>query len=180
MEQEDIVKTAFSTDTGHFEFLRMPFGLKNSPATFQRVMNKIFQGLINNEVLIYMDDILIFSKSLQEHYDKLSKVFNRLQKSNLKIEPSKCHFLMKEVHYLGHTLTESGIRPDVSKLKAITDFPQPRNEKELKSFLGMFGYYRKFVPNFAKLTKPLTSQLKKITSLISTQNVRVVFKNVRK
>src|SRR5699024_8924758 len=111
IEKRDIPKTAFSTENGHFEFLRMPFGLKNAPATFQRVMNNIMTGLQNEICAVYMDDIIIFSSTLDEHIKRLNTVFERLQNSNLKLQPDKCEFLRKEVLYLGHIITKDGVKP---------------------------------------------------------------------
>ena len=116
MNEDDIPKTAFSTDTGHYEFLRMPFGLKNAPATFQRVMNNILRGLQNEICFVYLDDVIIFSTSLQEHLDKLRKVFNRLQSSKFKIQLDKSEFLRKEVQYLGHIVSKDGVKPNPEKL----------------------------------------------------------------
>lgn len=161
MSPDSIHKTAFSTETGHYEYLRMPFGLKNAPSTFQRVMNNILKGLINQICLVYMDDIIIFSSSLEEHLKNLKAVFSRIRESNMKIQPDKSEFLRKEVEFLGHIVTPEGIKPNKKKLAAIKDFPIPTTAKEIKSFLGLVGYYRKFINNFAKITKPLTQCLKK-------------------
>lgn len=161
MSAPDIEKTAFSTEQGHFEFTRMPFGLKNAPSTFQRVMNDVFKDLIGKICFIYMDDILVFSNTIEQHLSNLETIFQVLRIHNLKIEPDKCNYLTKEVIFLGHLLTPDGIKPDSNKIKSILNFPTPKNEKELKSFLGLFGYYRKFVKNFAEITKPLNFLLKK-------------------
>lgn len=106
MCEEDVQKTAFSTENGHYEFLRMPFGLKNAPSTFQRVMDNILRGIQNEKCLVYLDDIIIFSTSLQEHINRLREVFDRLRKSNFKIQLDKSEFLRKEVAYLGHIVTQ--------------------------------------------------------------------------
>lgn len=165
MNPSDIAKTAFSVDTGndgyrgHYEYLRMPFGLKNSPSTFQRVMDNVLRGLKN--VLVYMDDIIVYSTSLQEHIQNLEDVFQRLRESNFKVQLNKCEFMKRETPFLGHIVTAEGIKPDPGKVKAIQNFPIPKTTTEIKSFLGLLGYYRKFIPNFAKITKPLTSCLKK-------------------
>lgn len=163
MAPQDTCKTAFSTEYGLFEFLRMPFGLKNSPSTFQRVMDNVLCNVKN--CVVYLDDIIIFSTSLQEHILNLKNVFDRLRKFNLKVQLDKCEFLKKEVHYLGHVITPFGIKPNPDKIQAILDYPIPRTTKQLKGFLGLIGYYRKFIKNFAKITKPLTSCLKKDNSI---------------
>lgn len=161
IEPKDIAKTAFTVENGHYEFVRMPFGLKNAPSTFQRVMDSVLRGIQNECCIVYLDDIIIFSTSLQEHIQKLTTVFERLRQFNFKIQLDKSEFLQKEVNYLGHVITPNGIKPNPDKIKAILDFPIPRTPKELKSFLGLLGYYRKFIQNFAQLTKPMTSRLKK-------------------
>lgn len=161
MHPDDIKKTAFSVENGHYEYLRMPFGLKNAPATFQRVMDNVLRGMVNKTCLVYMDDIIVFSTSLQEHLVNLKKVFDRLRESNLKIQLDKSEFLHKEVKFLGHIITPNGIKPNPDKIKTIENFPIPKTVKQIKSFLGLLGYYRKFIQNFANLTKPFTQCLKK-------------------
>lgn len=135
----------------------MPFGLKNAPATFQRVIDNVLRGLLNDKCLVYLDDIIVFSTSLQEHIQRLREVFERLRKANLKIQLDKCKFLQRKVKYLGHIVTPSGVKPDPSKINAIQNYPLPKSQKEIKQFLGLLGYYRKFIKDFAKLTKPLTN-----------------------
>lgn len=161
MASEDIPKTAFNVENGHYEYVRLPMGLKNAPATFQRVMDNTLKGLQNDICLVYMDDIVIFSVSLQEHIINLRKVFQRLRETNLKIQLDKSEFLKKEVAFLGHIVTPDGVKPNPDKIKAILNYPIPKTIKEIKGFLGLLGYYRKFIKNFAKLAKPLTLCLKK-------------------
>ncbi|XP_076271644.1 uncharacterized protein LOC143203410, partial [Rhynchophorus ferrugineus] len=161
MDPESIQKTAFNVEHGHYEYLRMPFGLKNAPATFQRTMDNVLRGLQGKICLVYMDDIIIFSTSLQEHLESLRKVFDRLTSYNLKIQLDKSEFLKKSVEFLGHVITPEGIKPNPKKVSAIKNFEIPKTPKEIKSFLGLIGYYRKFIKNFAKITKPLRQCLKK-------------------
>uniref|UniRef100_A0A0K8WBI5 RNA-directed DNA polymerase n=1 Tax=Bactrocera latifrons TaxID=174628 RepID=A0A0K8WBI5_BACLA len=161
MDPIDRQKTAFSTQNGHFEFLRMPFGLKNAPATFQRLMNTVLDGLIGKDCMVYLDDIVVFNTSLQEHIDSLDKVFQRLAEANLKVQPDKSEFLKQETEFLGHVITPSGIKPNPNKVVALLNYPIPKTEKEIKQFLGLAGFYRKFIQNFSKITKPLTNCLKK-------------------
>lgn len=161
VKEEDRSKTAFSTANGHYEFCRMPFGLKNAPATFQRAMNHVLAGLIGEKCFVYLDDVVIYASSLKDHENKLAEVFQRLAQNNLKLQPDKCEFLRKEVAYLGHLISENGVKPNPSKVAVIKEFPKPRNPKDIKSFLGLVGYYRRFIENFSKLSKPLTSLLKK-------------------
>lgn len=161
MNQVDREKTAFSTDKGHYEFLRMPFGLKGAPGTFQRLMNKVLSGLNGLKAFVYLDDIIIYAKDLTDHSQKLIDIFDRLRKYNLKLQPIKCEFLRKEVTYLGHRITDEGVKPDPQKVECVQKFPVPKNVKEIKSFLGLSGYYRKFIQSYGQIAKPLTSLLKK-------------------
>lgn len=160
MNQADRNKTAFTVEGGHFEFVRMPFGLKNAPATFQRVMDFILGDLIGSTCLVYLDDIIIFSTSLQNHLTDIRQVFERLRSANFKLQVSKSDFLRREVNFLGHIVTQDGVKPNPNKIKSIQEFPIPKNRKQIKSFLGLLGYYRKFIKDFARITKPLTQQLK--------------------
>lgn len=161
MDPADIKKTAFNVEHGHFEFLRMPMGLKNSPSTFQRVMDNVLRDLQNVICLVYLDDIIVFSVSLQEHMVNLEKVFQRLRESNFKIQMDKSEFLKLETAYLGHIISKEGIKPNPDKIAAIQRFPIPKTATEIKRFLGLLGYYRKFIPDFARITKPMTQCLKK-------------------
>ena len=161
LAEEDRSKTAFSTATGHYEYLRMPFGLKAAPSTFQRLMNRVFLGMTGSRCVVYLDDVLVFGESLQEHNERLREIFEKLRQFNLKIEPDKCEFLKTELNYLGHVVTSEGVKPDPQKVKAIKEFPTPKNTTDVKSFLGLAGYYRKFIPQFSKMAKPLNDLLKK-------------------
>lgn len=177
---KDRPKTAFSTDQGHFEFIRMPFGLKNAPATFQRVMNHILGNLIGKCCLVYLDDIIIFGSSLQQHLDNLNKVLQRLAQANLKIQLDKCEFLQKECEFLGHIITQDGIRPNPNKIEKILSWPIPKTTTQIKGFLGLLGYYRKFIRDFAKLTKPLTKCLKKDAKIIHNEEFTSCFNDCKR
>lgn len=161
MHKDSIEKTAFSTNHGHFEFLRMPFGLKNAPTTFQRMINEVLKECINQICLVYMDDVIIFSTTLDDHIINLRKVFKAFEKHNLKIQLDKSEFLKKETEFLGHIVNEEGIQPNPKKIDAILKFPIPKTHKQIKSFLGMLGFYRKFINNLSKIIKPMTLCLKK-------------------
>lgn len=169
VEKNDSQKTAFSTEAGHYEFLRMPFGLKTAPATFQRTMDNVLRGLQGLHCLVYMDDIIVYSTSLQEHLNDLRTVFDRLRATNLKVQLDKSEFLRKEVLYLGHTITENGLKPNDDKINSILNYPLPKTTTEIKSFLGLIGYYRRFIKDFAKITQPLTSCLKKRNKIVIDQ-----------
>jgi hypothetical protein len=138
----------------------MPFGLKSAPSTFQRMMNNVLSELIGDRCLVYMDDILITGETLKEHNSKLRGVFQKLREYNLNIEPDKCE-LLKELNYLGHIVTPEGVRSDENKIKAVIEFPTPKTQKDIKSFLGLAGYYRKFIVDFSAIARPLTNLLKK-------------------
>ena len=163
LNKNDRHKTAFSTNKGHYEFVRMPFGLKNAPATFQRLMNIVLSGLDGIECFVYLDDIVVFGSTLSEHNARLTNVFDRFRNYNLKLGPLKCNFLSTDVIYLGHRITTDGIYPDPEKTKVIRNFPTPKTVKNVRSFLGLCGYYRRFIKNFALHAKPLNDLLKKDT-----------------
>lgn len=179
MSPKDASKTAFSTPTGHYQFKRMPFGLKNSPASFQRLMNTVLAGIQNIKCFVYLDDIVVFADNLENHNKKLKEIFSRLSQFNLKIQPDKCEFLRKEVAYLGHIITEQGVKPCPEKIAAVLNFSTPKSPKEIKSFLGLAGYYRKFIPNFSKITLPLVKLLRKNVNYEWTSLQQSAFENLK-
>ncbi|GBG80459.1 hypothetical protein CBR_g30922 [Chara braunii] len=158
---DDQYKTAFRTRYGHYEFIVMPFGLTNAPATFQRCMNDLFRPWLDKFVVVYLDDILVFSKTLQEHQGHLRMVLGKLREANFKINAKKCEWAKRQGLYLGHVLDGDGIKPEDSKIATIRDWPTPRTLTELRSFLGLANYYRKFVRNFSTIAAPLCRLLKK-------------------
>ncbi|XP_033212210.1 uncharacterized protein LOC117169812 [Belonocnema kinseyi] len=131
--------TAFSTPEGYFEFNRMPFGLKNSPATFQRMMDNALRGLVGKKCFVYLDDIVVFGSTLEEHNENLVSLFDRLRETGLKLQPDKCEYLRPEFKYLGHLLTEDGVKPNPAKIQAVRDFKPPQNVTQVQSFLGLAG-----------------------------------------
>ena len=155
MAEADQVKTAFTTPLGLFEYTRMPFGLMNAPATFQRLMNTVLGDLNLSEVLIYLDDVIIFSATIEEHLARLNRVFSRLREHGLKLKPSKCSILQEEVKYLGHVVSERGVATDPEKTAAVHDWPVPKTKRDVRSFLGFTGYYRRFIKDYAKIAHPL-------------------------
>jgi hypothetical protein len=154
-------KTAFKTHHGLFEFKVMPFRLSNAPATFQSAMNIIFEPLLRKGVLVFMDDILIYSSTLEEQVSLLQQVLKTLQTNNFFLKWSKCEFAKRELEYLGHTISGSSISTESSKIQAVSDWPAPQTMKELRGFLGLTGYYRRFIQHYAMISKPLTQLLKK-------------------
>ena len=179
LDENDSEKTAFRTRYGHFEFTVLPFGLCNAPATFQGLMNSVFYDMVDLNLVVYLDDILIFSKSLEEHCDILKKVFYRLKENQLFVKLSKCSFGLESVQFLGHIIGSKGISVDPEKISAITEWPAPRNTAEIQSFLGLAGYYRKFVPNFAGITAPLTDLLRKDREFIWNPNHESSFQLIK-
>jgi hypothetical protein len=154
-------KTAFQTHHGHFEYKVMSYGVTGGPATFQGVMNDILAPVLRKFVLVFVDDILIYSKTLQEHATHLETVLEILQHHQLKVKKTKCTFAQKELTYLGHRISAAGVSTDSSKLAPILKWKQPTSVKELRSFLGMTGYYRKFIRGYGVISKTLTELLKK-------------------
>jgi len=156
LAEGDSEKTAFRTAFGSFEYLVLPMGLCNAPATFMELMNQTFFDLLNKSVLCFLDDILIFSKTREEHLAHIREVLERLRKNKLYGKLSKCDFMQKEVSFLGHRLGANGLAVSPDKISAVRDWPAPRNAHDVRSFLGLAGFYRKFVQNFSKIALPLT------------------------
>lgn len=157
MDECDKAKTAFVTPIGFWEFNRMPQGVTNAPSTFQRLMEKCMGDLHLREVLVFLDDLIVFSTSLEEHEQRLIRVLTRLREYGLKLSPEKCKFFQKSVKYLGHVVSERGVETDPDKITALKSWPVPKTLKELKSFLGFAGYYRRFIQGYAAIAKPLNN-----------------------
>lgn len=158
---EDRHKTAFRTHHGHFQWIVMPFGLSNAPATFQALMNGIFHFAMRRYVLIFFYDILVYSKDLESHLVHLEQVLRTLQENQLYAKYSKCCFGLLQIEYLGHIVSAAGVQMDQAKVESILKWPEPINIKQLRGFLGISGYYRRFIQSYAILAKPLTDLLKK-------------------
>ena len=158
---EDTHKTAFRTRYGHFEFTVVPFGLCNAPASFMMLMNDILHEYLDKFVVVFLDDILVYSKSLQEHEKHLSMVLERLREHKLYAKASKCDFFQKQLEYLGHDVSVEGIKVSSCKVKAIQEWPIPKTVKQVRSFVGLANFYRKFIKGFSAIAKPLTELTKK-------------------
>lgn len=167
--------TAFTTNSGQFQMKRLPMGLKISPSAFSRVMSIALSGLTYEKCFVYMDDIIIFGRSLESHNKNLIDIFERLRKVNLKINPSKCDFLKKELLYLGHIISAEGVLPDPEKIKIIQNYPKPKNTDEVHRFVAFCNYYRKFVPSFAEITLPLNKLCRKNATFIWTEECEKSF-----
>jgi hypothetical protein len=172
-------KTAFQTHHGQFEFRVMPFGLCGAPGTFQGAMNSSLAPLLRKCVVVFFDDILVYSKSFQEHLDHLAQVLTILQKEQWFVKMTKCKFAQNSISYLGHIVSASGVATDPHKVDAVVNWPVPMNVKELRSFLGLAGYYRRFVKHFALIAKPLTELLKKGVLFIWTQDHELSFDTLK-
>ncbi|XP_055388934.1 uncharacterized protein LOC129618032, partial [Condylostylus longicornis] len=157
MHKKDIPKTAFSTMNGKYEFLRLPFGLRNAPSIFQRMIDDVLKDQIGKSCYVYIDDVIIYGKTEEEHLRNIETIFSILEKANLKVNLEKTKFFNTETEFLGYIVTSEGIKPDPRKVAAIQNIMPPTNLKDLKSFLGLTSYYRRFIQDFAKVAKPLTS-----------------------
>lgn len=160
IKKEDREKTAFSINGAKYEFLRMPFGLKNAPSIFQRCVDDILRPYIGKFAYVYIDDVLIYSSSAEEHMKHIKTIVDALHQAHMKISDEKSHFFKEEVEYLGHIIKQNRITVDPQKIETKKEFPEPKTLKELRSFLGLASYYRKFIEGFAQKTKPLTTYLR--------------------
>lgn len=160
LKEQDKEKTAFSVNGGKYEFNRLPFGLKNAPSIFQRALDDILREHVGVRCYVYIDDIIIFGKTESQHFENLEIIFKTLENANLKVQIDKCDFLKNEVEFLGFIVSKSGIKTNPLKVKSISEFPIPKTLRDLRSFLGLSGYYRRFICDYAKIAKPLTALLR--------------------
>lgn len=155
MEESSKEKTAFATHEGLFQFKVMPFGLVNAPATFERLMEHVLSGLHWKTCLIYLDDVICFASTFDEHLSRLECILDRFIEAGLKISPDKCHLFLRKAHFLGHVVSALGVATDPQKIQAVRDWPQPASVTEVRSFVGLASYYRKFIKGFANIARPL-------------------------
>lgn len=161
MDTESREKTAFCSHSGSYEFNVMPFGLCNAPATFQRLMEAVLVGLAREKCIVYLDDILVMGKTFEEHLDNLGQVLSRLRQAGLRLKPRKCHLAKRKVCYLGYVVSSEGVSADPTKVEAVKNFATPTDLRQLRSFLGLASYYRRFIPAFSKVAAPLFSLTRK-------------------
>ncbi|KAD5960811.1 hypothetical protein E3N88_12283 [Mikania micrantha] len=175
VQEEDIPKTAFRTRYGHYEFLVMPFGLTNAPAVFMDLMNRVCKPYLDKFVIVFIDDILIYSQSEEEHAEHLRLLLELLKQEQLYAKFSKCDFWMREVQFLGHIVNEKGIHVDPAKIEAIKNWEAPKTPTEVRQFLGLAGYYRRFIEGFSKIAQPLTALTHKGTKYNWTDKQEAAF-----
>ena len=160
IREEDIPKTTFTTRYGLYGYTVMSFGMTNAPTYFMSMMNKVLMEFLDKFVVVFIDDILVYSKNEEEHKEHLRLVLKKLREHQLYAKFSKCEFWLKEVGFLGHVILGDGIAVDPSKVEAVTEWKAPTSVGEIRSFLGLTGYYRRFIENFSKIAKPMTELLK--------------------
>ncbi|GBN99872.1 Retrovirus-related Pol polyprotein from transposon 17.6 [Araneus ventricosus] len=171
--------TDIATEFGLFEYKRLPFGLRNASASFQRLMNLVLAGLNEFQISCYIDDLVIAVGSFDEHLAKLEMVFQRLQKANLKVKPSKCSFLKDQITYLGHTVREGQVYPDKKNLDSIREALPPKTKRQVRSFLGLTGFYRKFIPKYSEIALPLTELTKDCNGFKWTEMEQSAFEKLK-
>jgi hypothetical protein len=175
----DIPKTAFSTRYGLYEYLVMSFGLTNAPAYFMYLMNSVFMTELDKFVVVFIDDILIYSKNEEEHAEHLRVVLQRLRDHKLYAKFSKCEFWLDSVKFLGHTISKEGISVDPSKVQEVMDWRPPKTVHQICSFLGLAGYYRRFILDFSRIAKPMTELLKKGVKFVWREDCEKAFHTLR-
>ena len=180
IRQDDIPKTAFRTRYGHYEFVVMPFGLTNAPAVFMDLMNRVFHPCLDKFVLVFIDNVLIYSKDKKEHEEHLRITLETLRAEKLYAKFSKCEFWLNEVNFLGHVVTAEGIQVDPAKVEAVQNWKPPGTPNEIRSFLGLAGYYRRFIEGFSKIARPMTQKLKKGTKVSWTLECAESFELLKK
>ncbi len=179
IREEDIPKTTFRTRYGHYEFLVMSFGLTNAPAAFMDLMNRVFKDFLDDFVIVFIDDILIYSDSEETHERHLRMVLQRLREHKLYAKFKKCEFWLRQVSFLGHVVSKDGILVDPVKIEAVRDWPRPKSATEVRSFLGLARYYRRFVEGFAKISTPLTELTRKNCKFVWTDKCEGSFQELK-
>ena len=166
IRKSDVQKTAFRTRYGHYEFRVMPFGLTNAPAAFMDLMNRVFRIYLDQFVVVFVDDMLVYSLDVETHWMHLKAVLETLRQNQLFAKFSKCEFWLEEVAFLGHVISGAGIKVDPAKVEAVSSWVRPKTVFEIRSFLGLAGYYRRFIQDFSKIAEPLTRLTRKEVSFV--------------
>jgi len=177
IKNKNIYKTTFRTRYGHYEFVVIPFGLTNAPASFMCLMNNILSKYVDQFVIVFIDDILIYSKYKEEHEEHLNIILQILREHKLYAKLSKCEFYKDKIQYLGHVISREGIVVDPDKIKAIMNWHVPKDVSDIRSFMGITGYYRKFIEGFLKIAYPITSLQKKERNLNGPNSVKKVLRS---
>jgi hypothetical protein len=172
-------KTAFRTRYGLFEFLVMPFGLTNAPASFQQLMNEVLREFLDISVIVYLDDILIYSKTREDHIHHMKQSLEKLRKHRLWAKAEKCRFFQTSVDFLGHIVSHDGVSMDSAKVKTLLEWKPPRNVKDVQVFLGFANFYRKFIKGYSKITEPLTRLLRKDTKFLWSEKTQSAFDTLK-
>ena len=180
VKEEDIPKTAFRTRYGHFEFLVMPFGLTNAPAAFMDLMHRVFRPYLDQFIIVFIDDILVYSGSVEEHEVHLGIALQILRENQLYAKLSKCEFWLPEVKFLGHVVSKEGVAVDPAKVETVLDWRQPRNVSEIRSFLGLAGYYRRFVRDFSRIAAPMTRLTRKGEKYVWAEDCELTFQELKR
>lgn len=179
MEHSSVEKTAFCTSSGLYEFLCLPFGLKNSAASFQRLMEQVLREHKNKFCLVYIDDIVVYSSSMSTHIEHLQKVFSCLKKAGLSLNLKKCNFIKPSLTFLGHVISAEGVKTDPEKISAVQSFPVPASVKEVQRFLGLSGWYHRFIENFSEKAAPLHALKKKGAKWIWSEDCQRAFETIK-
>jgi len=179
IKKGDEYKTAFTCKYGHYEYLVMPFGLKNAPAVFQHFLNDVLEDVLGKFAYCYIDDIIVFSPDVESHLEHLKIILKKLQDAGLYAKLEKCEFCVPFLDFLGHRISSDGILMDPKKVSSILEWPVPSNVKELQSFLGLTNYYRRFIPGFSLLCNPLNRLLKKHSKFVWTNDQQSAFDTIK-
>jgi hypothetical protein len=180
IKEEDISKTTFRTRYGHYEFTVVPFGLSNAPVVFMCLMDGVFREYLGKFVIVFMDEIIIYSKSEEEHEHDLRMVLQVLRERQLYAKLSKCSFYHKQIHYVGHIISKDGIVEDLKKIEAIREWSASKNVTVVRSFMGLAGYYRRFIEGFSKIVQPITSLQTKGVKCQWTLDCKKSFQHLKK
>ena len=178
IKEEHKERTGCAVPSGHYEFNKLPFGLSNSPSSFQRLMDVVLKDLVGMECWVFIDDVIIFSRSVQEHTQRLENVLQSFDKANLQLHPGKCVFAQPQVNYLWFVLSEKGVSASPDKIKAVRNYPTLKNVKVFRLYLGLASFYRRLIQDFATVAKPLTEQTKKDKPFIWTQSQQKTFESI--